>query len=193
MAIDNLKAISEEASKAAEADMKKLVGQNVRLSIKNFSVGDIMGIKPKLNKETMVVGVYLPITGDIPGTSVLVFQLEDANVMADLLVRRPPGTTQSLTELDKSALKEVGNVIGCSYAASLSKALETEMTENPPDLTISMFGAVLEQGMTDFAQRTPEALMVEIEFGFEPATIVGYYYLLFGAQEIKAIMGALDE
>ena len=55
-----------------------------------------------------------------------------------------------------------------------------------------MFGAVVDQIVTDFAQKVEKALVIEIEFLFEPETIKGYFLLLFMVEQLEAILGSLE-
>lgn len=189
---DNLKKLSEAASSEAANSLQKLLGKEVRLTIANVAVEEAAKYVPKLDKSTMAAGVQVPITGSLAGTALLAFKLDHACVLSDILVRRAPGSTKELTELDKSALKEMGNVIGCSYVASLSQAIDTELIESPPEMMISPFGDILDECSKAVIENTAGALMIEMEFHFEPQTIVGYYYLFFSTKDINTIMAFLD-
>jgi chemotaxis protein CheC len=139
----------------------------------------------------MVAGIYLPVTGDIKGAALLILPKETAFILSDLLVKRPPGTTRKLTPLDESALKEVGNIISGNYLTVLSDILQVKIVEHIPDFSFDMFGAIVDQIITKFAQKTENALVIEIEFVFKPETLKGYFLLLFEIEQFKAIGGAL--
>ena len=139
----------------------------------------------------MVAGIYLPVTGDIHGAALLIFPKEAAFILSDLLVKRPPGTTRKLTPIDESALKEVGNIISGKYLTVLSNTLQIKIVEHIPNFSLDMFGAIIDQIITEFARKTENALVIEIEFTFKPETFKGYFLLLFEIEQFKAMLGSI--
>jgi len=141
--------------------------------------------------ETRVAGIYLPITGEVTGASLLIFPEPIAYTLSDLLVRRKKGTTHQLTELDKSALKEVGNIICGSFLTVFSNTLKIKIVEHVPEFSFDMFGAVVDQIIAEFAKKADEAMVIEVKFNFEHANIKGYVVLIFGIDQMKTILDAL--
>jgi len=54
-----------------------------------------------------------------------------------------------------------------------------------------MFGAIVSQIITNFAQKTENALVIEIEFLFKPEKLKGYFLLLFEVEQFKAMLGSI--
>lgn len=133
----------------------------------------------------------MPVTGDIHGAALLIFPKETAFILSDLLVKRPPGTTRKLTLLDESALKEVGNIISGNYLTVLSNTLQIKIVEHMPNFSFDMFGSIVDQIITEFARKTENALVIEIEFTFKPETFKGYFLLLFEIEQFKAMLGSI--
>ena len=127
---NKLQEINKEAALNTSAALKKLIGQPVSVVISKPEVKDVKELSPTIGAEEIVAGVYLPISGDIQGAALLIFPKETTFTLSDLLVRRPPGTTQELTELDKSALKEVGNIITGNYFTVLGNRA-TSLFDSP--------------------------------------------------------------
>lgn len=186
-----LEELATEAAINASKAMSKLSGQQVMVEISKIEVTKVRQTFPGVGPESMVVGVYLPVTGEIKGASLLIFPEKLAYALCDLLVRRKPGTTHNLTELDKSALKEVGNIICGSFLTVFSNTLKVKIIENVPSLSFDMFGAVTDQVMAQFAKKAEEALVIEVKFEFEHTDVKGYVILIFGIEEMKALVNIL--
>lgn len=180
--------IVKEASKKASLALLKLSGEKVSVEFAKVKIGKIQKIFSHMDPELMVAGVYLPITGDIKGASILVFPKKIAYALCDVLVRRKPGTTRQLTELDKSALKEVGNIICGSLLTVFSNTLKIKIIENVPEFSFDMLGAVVDQIVAQFVQKAEDVILVEIRFGFEHVKIKGHILLIFETKEIKSII-----
>lgn len=183
--------MTDEAAKFASKALSKLSGEKVTVEVSKVEITKIQRKFPDIEPETIVAGIYLPITGEVKGASLLIFPEKIAYTLCDVLVKRKPGTTRKLTELDKSALKEVGNIICGSFLTVFSNTLKIKIVENVPSLSFDMFGAVVDVIIAEFAQKAQESLVIEVKFVFEHANIKGYVVLIFGLEEMKAIMKAL--
>ena len=183
--------MTDEAADFASKALTKLSGEKVTVEVSKAEITKIQRKFPDIEPETIVAGIYLPITGDVKGASLLIFPEKIAYTLCDLLVKRKPGTTRKLNELDKSALKEVGNIICGSFLTVFSNTLKIKIVENVPSLSFDMFGAVVDVIIAEFAQKAEDALVIEVKFVFEHADIKGYVVLIFGLEEMKAIMEAL--
>jgi len=183
--------MTDEAAKLASNALTTLSGKKVTVDVSKAEITKIQRKFPDIEPETIVAGIYLPITGEVKGAALLIFPEKIAYTLCDVLVKRPVGTTRKLTELDKSALKEVGNIICGSFLTVFSNTLKIKIVENVPSLSFDMFGAVVDVIIAEFAQKAEDALVIEVKFVFEHANIKGYVVLIFGLEEMKAIMDAL--
>ena len=186
---NKLDEINREAASNASRALSKLIGSQVSVEISKASVKKVEAISPLIDPEEIVAGIYLPITGDVKGASLLIFPKETTFTLSDLLVGRETGTTRKLTELDESALKEVGNIISGTYFTVMSNRLQVKIIEHIPSFSFDMFGAIIEQIITKFAREAKEALIIEIQFVFKPVTLKGYFLILLRIEELRAILG----
>lgn len=188
---NKLKQINKDAAERASGALSKLIDRTVDVAIAKAEVKKVEDLSPLISIEDMVAGIYLPVTGDIHGASLLIFPKETAFILSDLLVKRKPGTTRKLTKLDESALKEVGNIISGNYLTVLANTLQIKIVEHIPNFSFDMFGAIVSQIITKFAQKAENALVIEIEFTFQPETFKGYFLLLFELEQFRAMLGSI--
>lgn len=186
---DKLQEINQRAASKASEVLSKLIDEPVGIGISKAEIRKVEDLSPIIDPEEIVAGIYLPVTGEVKGASLLIFPKEAAFTLSDLLSRREPGTTRKLTQLDESALKEVGNIISGNYFTVLSNELQAKIIEHVPSFSFDMFGAIISQIIAKFAQGAEKALVIEIEFIFKPRTLKGYFLLLFDLQELRAILG----
>ncbi len=190
--MEKLQEISNQAALNASGALSKLIDRPVKMNITMADVRNVEELSPVIDPEEIVAGVYLPVTGEITGAALLIFPKETSFKLSDLLVRREPGTTRKLTALDKSALKELGNIVCGSYLTVLSNALQVKTIGQVPSFSFDMFGAIVSQIITAFAQKSEKALVVEIEIIFELTALKGYFLLLFELPQFNAILRSLD-
>ena len=77
-------------------------------------VGTTMG-----GEEQIVAGIYLVVEGDITGSIMFMQKKESARIMVSKLMGMEP-QGEDFTEIEMSALKEIGNIITGAYLNSLS-------------------------------------------------------------------------
>ena len=155
-----LKEINNQAALKASGAISKLIDKQVKVKIATADVRNVEELSPIIGPEEIVAGVYLPITGKITGAALLIFPKESSFNLSDLLVRREPGTTRKLTGLDKSALKELGNIVCGSYLTVFSNALQVKIIGKTPNFSFDMFGAIVSQIIAEFVQKSNEALVI---------------------------------
>jgi len=186
--------ITKEATKKASLALLKLTGDEASVEFTKIEIGKIQKVFLKIDPELMVAGVYLPISGDVKGASLLIFPKKIAYALCDVLVKRKAETARQITELDKSALKEVGNIVLGSLLTVFSNRLKMKMIEHLPELSHDMFGALVDQIITQFIQKAEEVLTIELLFNFKNTThIKGYVFLIFGTEEIKVLIKKMEE
>jgi len=189
---EKLVKMTQEASLRASQALSKLSDEQVTVEVSNTEIVKIHREFLDIEPEAMVAGIYLPVTGDIKGAALLIFPEKIAYALCDVLLKRVPGTTCKLSELDKSALNEVGNIICGSFLTVFSNTLKIKIVENVPNFSFDMFGAVVDVIISDFAQKAEDSLVIDVKFVFEHTDIKGYVVLVFGMQEMKAIVKALE-
>ncbi len=180
------------AGHAANA-LSKLIGQRIDVSVPIAATAPLTQLPETVgSREELVAGIYLPVTGDLEGSVLLVFPQRSALVLADLLMKREVGTATTLSEINQSALKEVGNILSGNCLTALSKFLGMRLVEHIPDFAHDMVGAVVDSIIVKFGQKAEQALIIVVELTTkEKVKIVAYFFLLFGLKEAETILKAI--
>ncbi|MFH1287712.1 MAG: chemotaxis protein CheC [bacterium] len=186
-----LKEMTDAAALSAGRALSKFTGEQVNVRASKARVTKVTRIFSGIEPESLVAGIYLPVTGEIKGASLLILPEKTAYALSDALVKRGTGAVHQFTELEKSALKEVGNIVCGSFLTVFSNTLKIKIIEHIPQFSFDMFRAVVDQIIAEFASRAEEALVIEIALVFEKTSLKGYVALLFGLEEMKAITDVL--
>ncbi|MBQ1171850.1 MAG: chemotaxis protein CheC [Lachnospiraceae bacterium] len=140
-------------------------------------------------EEQLMAGVYLIVEGDITGS--MMFLLEEK--AAHSLVSKLMQTEQSegaFSEMELSALKEIGNIIVASYLNSLATLTGLKIMPSVPDLCIDMAGAILSVPAIEFGEIGDEILMIQTEFS-DAKALNGYFILVPDLESYDKILTAL--
>lgn len=143
--------------------------------------------------ETLSMGIYLRMMGDIGGTSLLMLSRDSSLALVDILYERECGTTQILNQDDRSALGEIGNVLTASYLTELGNLLKVSLYQCPPcivfDVASSLIGFVL-RGMNTSVS---SVLVTQLKFKGTVGEIKGDFIFLLDSSSLSILMNKLDK
>jgi len=172
-----LRKISEAGTHNASRTLSAMTGRSVGIKTISTNFVQIEQVPQFYGAEEVVTAVYLPITGDVNGCSLLVFDKDSAVIVADLLMGKA-GVTEPSVELHESALKEIGNIMSGSFLNATADMLDIKLVEGIPTLTTDMMGAIMNQVISEFAQTTKQALAIEIGFVIKDVEVTAYLFKL---------------
>lgn len=169
--------------------LSQMVGQDIQVSellAKTVAVKDTPSLLG--GSETLTVAIYLAVSGYATGHMIIIYQPRTAFEFVDLLLGNPAGTTQSLGEMEESALGEMGNIMGSFFLNALADATGLNLNPSPPAVMMDMVGAVLDVALGDIMQDTDEALIVEATFGTQDRQINGTFLVMPSVSMQKALL-----
>lgn len=140
----------------------------------------------------MVAAVYFQVTGDVSGSLLLVFPLQEGMEFSDLLLGRRKGETKQLDLLAESALKEIGNISSGTYLSALSEMVKMKLVHSVPGLATDMLQAVLDGILSRLALKVEDAVVLETEFEVEKERVRGHFLFLPDPEGLDRILEALN-
>ena len=147
-------------------------------------VGEMMG-----GEETLMAGIYLGIEGDITGSIMFLLEKQTARHLVNKLMGMEM-EGEEFSEMEFSALKEVGNIITGAYLNSLSSLTNLVIYPSIPDLTVDMAGAILSVPAIQFGEVGDKMLLIQSQF-FDVRVMDGYFILVPDMDSYGKILSAL--
>ena len=166
------------AGNAATA-LSQMIGSQIDISVPRVSIIPVEEIpRPLGGPETMVAGVYLKLFGDAPGRMLICLPQETVFPLLKLMFKDIQSSIKELGEQEQSALKEMGNIVGCAYLNAMASFLNVQLIPSVPALAVDMVDAVVSTVMMDMVEIHPKALLVEAEFsGLEGQLKINMFYI----------------
>lgn len=112
----------------------------------------------------LVTMVVLSLPGEVGGEMILTFDEANGRRLAAALLGREPSTTPEWTPLEKSALTETGNILGCAYVNALTRLIDVELVPAPPHFVQDYGASVLQQALVAQAMTCDLALICRTGF-----------------------------
>ncbi|WP_202556162.1 chemotaxis protein CheC [Paenibacillus silvestris] len=141
--------------------------------------------------ETVVLAIFLRVEGDAPGNMFFILNLDAAKNMLRDLIGLKIEDQEEYSELELSALNEIGNILAGSYLSSLADFTNLNMQPTVPALAIDMAGAILSYGLLQFGQMGDQALLIDTKFLEGENEVQGHFFLIPDPESFGKIFSAL--
>lgn len=168
--------LSEAGAHHAAIAMSQIIGRPLRLDIPWArllpleEVADLAG-----GASRVVCALSLKVYGELRGNLLLIFSHDQIPVLLDLVMPRAaagrgraPGR-HVMQEMERSALLELGNILGGAYLNALSRLLGVSLLPSIPGLALDMVGAVTDHLLIELASVSDTAVVLACEV-LEPAS-----------------------
>ena len=179
---DVLKEIGNIGAGNATTALATMLNIKVDMSVPNVALLPFDNISSFIgSEEQTVVGILLEIQGDIDGMMMFLFDMKSAHHLVNSLMMRDVHQDENgmadFSEMEMSALNEIGNIVSGSYLSALSGLTGMKMVSSVPALSIDMLGALLSVPAIEFGKYGDKLLMIQSEFG-EDDFVTGYFLLI---------------
>ena len=187
---DVLKEIGNIGAGNATTALAQLMQCKVDMSVPQVKLlefkemGEMMG-----GEEVIMAGIYLGIEGDITGSIMFLLEKQAARHLVDKLMGMQT-EGEEFSEMEFSALKEVGNIITGAYLNSLSSLTNLVIYPSIPDLTVDMAGAILSVPAIQFGELGDKMLLIQTKF-FDEGALDGYFILVPDMDSYSKILSTL--
>jgi chemotaxis protein CheC len=141
--------------------------------------------------EQVVIAIFLRVEGETPGNIFFILSQESAKKMLVNLVGIEVENEDHYSEMELSALNEIGNILAGSYLTSLADFTNLYMSPTVPSLAIDMAGAILSYGLLQFGEMGDQALFIDTKFLDGVDEIEGHFFLIPDPESFQKIFSAL--
>jgi chemotaxis protein CheC len=115
--------------------------------------------------ETEMVCLRLRIHGEARGDILIAIEPATAHQLLGAVLPGLParGSLEKISEMERSALQEVGNILGAAYLSAMGSSMGPLLLLSVPELAIDMAGALLDDLLAQTARGAESALIIVIE------------------------------
>lgn len=190
--LDAIKEVANIGGGHAATSLSQLLGEKVMVHVPKIITGHLEDVILQIaDPNDVVVSVLLYFLGDLTGRTLLLYPFDDAQDLSALLM---PADQESHSELRESLLKEVSNILSCSYMNALGELLGLLILPSVPGMVVDMVGAVLSNVVLEFGHEKDFVFCVETEFDFgdKNRALSTYFLLLPDAASLEIILRKLN-
>jgi len=148
------------------------------------NIGEVIG-----GEEQLMAGIYLGVEGDITGSIMFMIEVSAAKHLVERLMGMP-SEGEGFSEMEASALQEIGNIISGSYLNSLATLTNFTILPTTPALAVDMAGAILSVPASQFGIYGDRLLFIQTRFT-DDIEINGYFILIPDLSSYEKILRSL--
>lgn len=187
---DVLKELGNIGAGNATTALAQLMQTKVDMSVPRVQLLEFKDLGEAMGGEELVMaGIYMAIEGDINGSIMFLLEKKAAkHLVAKLMGMESEG--DDFSEMEFSALKEVGNIITGAYLNSISSITNLMIQPSVPDLTVDMAGAIISVPAIEFAALGDRMLMIQTQF-FDEMVLDGFFILIPDLDSYGRMLAAL--
>ena len=147
----------------AATTLSQMLGSTIEMSVPAIKVVDLSQLGQYMGEESAAM-VAFELQGDIPHGGYILFYItrESAVRMTNTMLGQTE-INRPLSEMDESALLEVGNIMVSAFLDATAELLGFVMLPSPPSLTIDMAHAAMQSLIAQMQEETNEVLLFSTE------------------------------
>nr|WP_068786030.1 chemotaxis protein CheC [Paenibacillus phocaensis] len=190
--MDILKEVGNIGAGNAATALSKLLDKPIDMAVPKVQMLPFEAIADRVGgAENLVLAVFFRVEGDAPGNLFFILSPEAAKKLLHRLAGITVDNEETFSEMEWSALSEIGNILAGSYLSSLVDFTSLSMSPTVPALALDMAGAILSYGLLQFGEMGDSALLIDTTFIEGHHEVEGQFFLIPDPDSFAKIFAAL--
>ena len=191
MQIDVLREIGNIGAGNAVTALSTMVAKRVDMEVPKVNIVEFKDVAELIGgPEVQVAGIYFRVFGDLSGSIMFLIDKNSSKLLANLLMGKDDNVSQ-LSEMELSALQEIGNILAGSYLSALSSLTGLTINVSVPSLAIDMAGAIMSVPVILFGQVGDHVLLIETKFIEGSNHVKGNFFLIPDEESFEILLKSL--
>lgn len=191
MHLDLLQEIGNIGSGNATTALSKLINKKIDMGVPQVKILEFKELSEIIGgADNQVVSILFRVKEDVNGMMMFVFEQSSAHHLVNLIMGKKIKDEEEFSEMDLSALQEIGNILSGAYLSSLSTLTNLKIVPSIPYMAIDMAGAVLSVPAIEFGKIGDQALLIQTTLGDQEDDeyVSGYFILIPELESFNTIM-----
>ncbi len=185
MNFKELEKINAFATKSASNALSKITGSPSAINYFKVAIKNVEMFQPLMDDKEIKVATVVPLGRALEGASMLVLKIEDALILSRLFLRKQPSTDKELSEIEISAINEIGNIVTGSYTTILSDMLGKHILVRAPIFTSGVFDTLISQLRKLVRPVSKKVVVIDITFSIKQPKLRGKLFVILKLADIE--------
>ncbi len=192
MHIDVLREIGNIGAGNAATSLAQMLNHQVDMKTPVVRIMDISDVDKAMGgPETPMVAILVEVLGDIHGIMMFVIGHQFAESLLGTLLGDETVDCMHLTEMESSALSEIGNIMIGAYVNAIASLANLNINISVPAVTADMIGSLLTVPAAEMGAVSDKIIFVEDDFNNENGSISANMMLIPSLDSLATLMNGL--
>lgn len=179
------------AGNAATA-LSDILTDRIMMSVPQLQVIDVSSMATILGgPENEVAGILLGMTGDVEGMLLFLLDKPFVKLLITTLLQEDLQDLENISELSRSAIMEIGNILAGSYVNAISALTNLDIGLTTPQAAMDMVGAILSYPAAQFGEMGNKLLFIEEDFTSGESTVKSHLLIMPELRSLDKILVSL--
>ncbi len=187
--IDVLKEIGNIGAGNAATSLSQMLSKRIDMNVPEVSLLNYDDIIDSIGgAENVVVGILVGFEGEIDGIILFLLKKEFVHLILNSLMGTELKSFEDISEMEMSALSEIGNIMVSSYVNSISSLTNMKIDITVPSLNIDMSGALLDAVTAEFSEAADKVIFIREKYFCQDETVYSHMLLLPNTTSLKILL-----
>ncbi len=187
--IDILKEIGNIGAGNAATSLSQMLSKRIEMNVPEVSLLDYENVINSIGgAENVVVGILVSFEGEIEGVILFLLKKEFVHMILNSLLGTELHGFEDISEMEMSALSEIGNIMVSSYVNSISSLTNMAIDITVPSLNIDMSGALLDAVTAEFSEAADKVIFIREKYFCQEETIYSHMLLLPSMSSLEILL-----
>jgi chemotaxis protein CheC len=192
MHIDVLREIGNIGAGNAATSLAQMMNKKIDMKTPVVRIMDITDVDKAMGgPETPMVAILVEVLGDIHGIMMFVVGQQFTRNLLQTLLGEEKADCMHLTEMESSALSEIGNIMIGAYVSAIASLANLSINVSVPAVTADMIGSLLTVPAAEMGTVSDKIIFVEDDFKNANDTITANMMLIPSLDSLDTLMNGL--
>ncbi|TCS82961.1 chemotaxis protein CheC [Tepidibacillus fermentans] len=190
--LDFLKEVGNIGAAHAATALSKMIKKTIEMNVPKVKILPFEEVEELLGgSDQIMVCIFLRVEGDAPGNMLFMMTIDSAKKLLKEILGPMANQQKFFSDLENSALNELGNILAGSYLSSLADFTNLKLYPTVPAITIDMVGAILSFGLIQVSQFSDVAIVIDTTFFEGQQLVEGHFFLIPDTESFSTLFSAL--
>jgi len=172
--------------------LSKILRKKTNMSVPLVNLLDFKDVSNFIGgPENIIIGILVSLSRDVNGIMMFLIDTSCARSLISMIIGRQLPKDAEFSEIELSAIQEIGNILCSSYLGSLSSMTGQKIIPSVPHLAIDMAGAILSVPAIEFGKVSDKVIFIESTFSAENENVSGFFVLVPDPPSLTKILHSL--
>jgi chemotaxis protein CheC len=190
---DALQELANIGAAHSATTLSQMLNCQIGMSVPEINIVDIANVGEFLSDELTTMIVF-ELQGDIPHGGFLILHFpRDSALRTAHIMQGGESAPHTFSEMDQSAILEIGNIMVSSFLSASSDLLSMNMLPSPPVLVVDMAHAAITSLIAQMTVEVDDVILFRVKLTSDEHNIAGNILIFLEVLTLEKIARRLEE